>query len=195
MAAQTRPVGVAGEHPLPPSPYRGLFPFGQQDARWFFGRETFVQRLADAVQQKNVVAVMGPSGSGKSSAVFAGLLPRLQEGTTGHHEGESAAQWHVAVLRPGARPIEALATAVMPLIEPEAPPEVLFARAAQLARALHLGQRTLCRVMGPVLKQGSARRIRRTIRVSGQPQLRRFAGPRAAAVGCRPVRRTVHPVP
>ncbi len=153
LEAQSRPVGVASEHLLPPSPYRGLFPFGQQDARWFFGRETFVQRLVDAVHQKNVIAVMGPSGSGKSSAVFAGLLPRLREGTARRHERELAAPWHVAVLRPGARPIEALATAVMPLIEPEAPPEEQFARAAELARALHLGQGTLCKAMELVLKR------------------------------------------
>ena len=174
LAALARPRaggGPASEHPLPPSPYRGLFPFRQQDAGWFFGRDTFVRRLVDAVHEKAVVAVIGPSGSGKSSAVFAGLLPRLRQvplpplprgqgappsSRAGGHDPERFASWHIAVLRPGARPIESLATALIPLLEPESSSEEHFAQAAELARALHLGQTTLCRAMRPVLEQGAS---------------------------------------
>ena len=62
-------------------PYRGLLPFREQDAGLFFGRERFVDELVAKVRQRsatNVVAVLGRSGSGKSSVVFAGLFPALR---------------------------------------------------------------------------------------------------------------------
>ncbi len=66
------------ERAIPPCPYRGLFAFREADAPFFFGRETFADQLAEAAPGKTLVAVIGPSGSGKSSVVFAGLLPRLR---------------------------------------------------------------------------------------------------------------------
>jgi len=63
---------------IPPCPYRGLFAFGESDADVFFGREEFTSDLVAAVQTKPMVAVVGPSGSGKSSVVFAGLVPSLR---------------------------------------------------------------------------------------------------------------------
>ena len=63
-----------------PCPYRGLLAFREQDAPFFYGREAFTERLVEAVQgDARVVVVLGPSGSGKSSVVFAGLLPRLRQ--------------------------------------------------------------------------------------------------------------------
>ena len=92
-------------------PYRGLAAFREQDAPFFFGREGFAGRLERAVQQRPLVAVIvGSSGSGKSSAVFAGLLPRLRAGDDG---------WAIAGFRPGARPFRALAGGLVPLISPE----------------------------------------------------------------------------
>ena len=84
-------------------PYRGLAAFREEDAPLFFGRERFTERLHEAVQKRPLVAVIvGSSGSGKSSAVFAGLLPRLRaSGVTG--------DWFIADFRPGARPFQALA--------------------------------------------------------------------------------------
>ncbi|MGD2050284.1 MAG: protein kinase, partial [Chloroflexota bacterium] len=61
------------------SPYRGLYAFREEDAPYFFGRETFTERLSNTLREKSMAAVIGPSGSGKSSVVFAGLLPKLQE--------------------------------------------------------------------------------------------------------------------
>ena len=59
-------------------PYRGLLPFREQDAGLFFGQQRFVDGLvAESIRQRsarNVVAVLGRSGSGKSSVVFAGLF-------------------------------------------------------------------------------------------------------------------------
>jgi Trypsin-like peptidase domain len=67
---------------LVPCPYRGLRPFGEEQAGVFFGREAEIGRLADAVARNAVVAVAGPSGAGKSSLVRAGLLPRLRASGT-----------------------------------------------------------------------------------------------------------------
>jgi DNA-binding SARP family transcriptional activator len=91
-------------------PYRGLAPFRETDAAFFFGREAFTERLAEAIRTQPMVAVIvGSSGSGKSSAVFAGLLPQLRE------EGN----WLIADLRPGNQPCHALAAALLPLLEPD----------------------------------------------------------------------------
>jgi DNA-binding SARP family transcriptional activator len=68
------PVG-----PPPACPYRGLFAFQEEDAPFFFGRETFIEILVEAVQSRGLVAVIGPSGSGKSSVVQAGLVARLRQ--------------------------------------------------------------------------------------------------------------------
>jgi hypothetical protein len=76
------------------SPYRGLLPFREQDAGLFFGRERFVDELVSKVRQRtttNTVAVVGRSGSGKSSIVFAGVFPALRKekgfGQERGHEG------------------------------------------------------------------------------------------------------------
>jgi hypothetical protein len=63
------------------TPYRGLLAFREQDAGLFFGRKRFVDDLVEKVRQRtstNVVAVVGRSGSGKSSIVNAGLFPELR---------------------------------------------------------------------------------------------------------------------
>ncbi|TWF77075.1 trypsin-like peptidase [Pseudonocardia hierapolitana] len=69
-------LGVDPE--LLPCPYRGLEPFGEEHASFFFGRDADIGRLVDAVERQPLVAVAGPSGAGKSSLVRAGLLPRLR---------------------------------------------------------------------------------------------------------------------
>ncbi|QWF82443.1 nSTAND1 domain-containing NTPase [Amycolatopsis sp. CA-230715] len=61
-----------------PNPYRGLEPFDERHADFFFGREDDLQRLSDAVARRPLVAVMGHSGTGKSSLIRAGMLPRLR---------------------------------------------------------------------------------------------------------------------
>jgi WD40 repeat protein/DNA-binding SARP family transcriptional activator len=92
-----------------PCPYRGLAAFRREDAPFFFCREAFVEQLVTAVNRETaVVAIVGASGSGKSSAVFAGLLPEL----------EQDARCRVAHCRPGARPFDALAAALTPLLAP-----------------------------------------------------------------------------
>ncbi|MCS7475795.1 hypothetical protein ACFFQW_24665 [Umezawaea endophytica] len=62
-------------------PYPGLQPFGRQDTERFFGREDLVADLVERVRRQRVVGVFGPSGSGKSSVIHAGLLPALDDWT------------------------------------------------------------------------------------------------------------------
>jgi len=90
-------------------PYRGLFAFQKEDAPFFFGREAFTQQLVEVVQKEPLVTVLGSSGSGKSSVVFAGLIPVL----------ESQGNWRIADFRPGDRPFRALAAALIPHLEPQ----------------------------------------------------------------------------
>ncbi|MEJ2853423.1 MULTISPECIES: nSTAND1 domain-containing NTPase [unclassified Saccharothrix] len=62
----------------PPEPYRGLAPFEEADEALFHGRDADVERLVDHVRHRGLVLVAGPSGSGKSSLVRAGLVPVLR---------------------------------------------------------------------------------------------------------------------
>ncbi|MBW4593427.1 MAG: CHAT domain-containing protein [Brasilonema angustatum HA4187-MV1] len=89
---------------VPPCPYRGLFAFREEDAHLFFGREHFTHNLVTASKRKPLVAVVGPSGSGKSSVVFAGLIPQLRQ--------DSYTDWQIVSFRPGHNPFEALAGAL-----------------------------------------------------------------------------------
>jgi WD40 repeat protein len=98
------PAASAEADPLP-CPYRGLFHFGPGDAEYFFGRENFVEELVRATQTRNFIPLLGASGSGKSSVVLAGLVPKLQK----------AGHWQFTHFRPGADPFHALALALVPL--------------------------------------------------------------------------------
>jgi ABC-type transport system involved in cytochrome bd biosynthesis fused ATPase/permease subunit len=60
-------------------PYRGLQAFREEDAAFFFGREALTARLSAEVATHNLVALVGPAGSGKSSLINAGLLPLLRD--------------------------------------------------------------------------------------------------------------------
>jgi WD40 repeat protein len=74
-------IAVAlGKPPLPYDdrcPFRGLYAFRPSDREFFFGREALVDRLRSRLADSNFLAVLGPSGSGKSSLVLAGLVPAL----------------------------------------------------------------------------------------------------------------------
>ena len=73
---------MQGEHPPaydPGQPFRGLSPFRAEDREFFFGRETLVQELLAKLKAYNFLAVLGPSGSGKSSVVLAGVAPHLRQ--------------------------------------------------------------------------------------------------------------------
>jgi len=92
---------------MAPCPYRGLFAFQEADASLFFGREQVTQDLLTAVKRQSLVAVVGASGSGKSSVVFAGLVPRLRS--------PQHLPWQIVSFRPGSKPFDALAEAWLEL--------------------------------------------------------------------------------
>src|SRR5690606_17424038 len=99
------------------SPYRGLLTFGELDAPFFFGRDAEAEELLDRVRRTPFVAVVGPSGTGKSSLVRAGLLPRLRQ-LRGSHGGRD---WDVLALVPTFRPCHAVAEAVLDRLRPDLP--------------------------------------------------------------------------
>ena len=100
-----RMAGVSGELKLGSgkSPYMGLRYFDTADADLFYGREALTQELAKRVSKENFLAIVGASGSGKSSVARAGLIPKWIE------ENEKGA---VYVLTPTAHPLESLAASL-----------------------------------------------------------------------------------
>src|SRR5947209_19766344 len=96
------------------NPYLGLRPFERTDADLFFGRKEQIYELLRRLEEHRSVAVLGLSGSGKSSLVRAGLIPALIRG----HLAEGGLHWHIAMMRPGGDPLmrlrEALITAPGP---------------------------------------------------------------------------------
>jgi WD40 repeat protein/DNA-binding SARP family transcriptional activator len=84
-------------------PYKGLAAFDVEDAEYFFGRERLVAELVARLVGAPLLAMVGPSGSGKSSVLRAGLLPALAGGVLpGSHN------WTQALIRPGAHPLQEL---------------------------------------------------------------------------------------
>lgn len=93
------------------NPYKGLRPFEEEDAADFFGREELVTALLGRLAGPGpapLLAVVGPSGSGKSSVVRAGLIPALRNGAL-----PGSSDWFVASLTPGERPFESLEAAIL----------------------------------------------------------------------------------
>ena len=144
--------GITGTKPPEPDetryegvcPYRGLEAFRPDDAKFFFGRENLTGWLVSALRREvraaqgvRFLGVLGPSGSGKSSVVLAGLVPRLRAGAI-----EGSERWPVAILRPGDDPLKNLAAGVVPRFLPAgALPDV--AQVLKLADDLRADARTL----------------------------------------------------
>ncbi len=86
-----------------PCPYPGMRPFTEADSQYFFGRDPDVKELIEHLRSYPFVTVIGPSGSGKSSLVFAGLIPALRR-----EELFEARGWLVYGIRPGETPLTEL---------------------------------------------------------------------------------------
>jgi len=97
-------------------PYKGLDVFEEEDAELFFGREKLVADLVGRVKESRTVFITGPSGSGKSSLVRAGLIYALKQGAVKDLHSE---RWLYETIKPGRDPLEALAMAFSRLKSPE----------------------------------------------------------------------------
>jgi len=113
--------GIRGEAPADGGtsgadfcPYRGLLPFREEDAGLFSGRKEETSEVIGKLRDHHFVTVVGRSGSGKSSVVYAGLIPALRRRADGR-------TWSILSLRPGAQPLHALVRAFDPP-PPDLPP-------------------------------------------------------------------------
>jgi DNA-binding SARP family transcriptional activator/WD40 repeat protein len=103
QAARARAVRVAGRDAPVLCPFKGLASFDVADARYFFGRERLVAELVARAVGAPLLGVVGPSGSGKSSVVKAGLLSALADGVLPGSE-----EWPQVLIRPGEHPTREL---------------------------------------------------------------------------------------
>jgi len=142
-------AGIKGQAPeddtfqLPdePVPYRGLLPFGQRHARFFFGRDSEIETVLTRLRHSSFLAVVGASGVGKSSLVLGGVLPRLQASDMGDD-----APLRTRTMTPGGRPLRALADQLATLGPTEtrlATADVLHERLATESHALRTAVFTL----------------------------------------------------
>ena len=108
MSGVAIPVALA-------NPFPGLRPFHEAEEHLFFGRESQVDTMVDKLAASHFLAVVGTSGSGKSSLVNCGLKPALRRGLM----AAAGTRWRIAKFRPGGEPVKALAHAL-------AEPGILF---------------------------------------------------------------------
>ncbi len=141
------PATVLAE--VPPQaicPYKGLeyFDCNGEDPKYFYGRAELTDKLIDKVRQSNFLAILGASGSGKSSVLRAGLLHQLKQGL----RLSGSEQWEIQIILPGEHPLKNLAEVFVDSNLPRAE------RAEQLGKAEGL------------LKEG-ADGLRRLVQTSG----------------------------
>ncbi|HVP22104.1 MAG TPA: BTAD domain-containing putative transcriptional regulator [Anaerolineaceae bacterium] len=123
-------------------PYRGLSAFQEQDAPFYFGREEYVEHLLRKLNENSLVVVLlGSSGSGKSSLIYAGLLPKVRSEKT----------CLVLDFRPGMSPFCALASALMPWLDPERTEIERLIESQKLAAAISSGDVSIRMVIGRIL--------------------------------------------
>ena len=106
-------------------PYRGLEFFDEAHAEYFFGREDLTDQLIEKLRIGNFVAVVGASGSGKSSLVRAGLIHTLRQGK----KFSGSDRWRIQLISPTEQPLRSLAMAFVN------PKDSAIDRAEQLRRA------------------------------------------------------------
>src|SRR5262249_12923786 len=147
-----QPSEEADQDAIPPCPYPGLAYFGPKDSGLFFGRGTAIARLEAVVTKQALTAVVGASGSGKSSGVLGGLAPRL------HAQGG----WRFSHFRVGTEldknPFVALARALVPLLGDYSPTDRLE-EVQKLAAKLESGSIDLTNVMGACRASNPGKRI------------------------------------
>jgi tetratricopeptide (TPR) repeat protein len=126
MTAAVR-TALSAERPFP-----GLRPYAFEDSQFYFGREDQIYSLYRLLDRSRFIAVVGTSGSGKSSLVRAGLLPLLDAET----KNAGGRSWRWVEMRPGDAPLSRLAEAVASLSPPA---EDAVGRAVEAARRERIG--------------------------------------------------------
>lgn len=125
------------------NPYKGLRAFERSEANDFFGREAFVSQLAERLDEQHpyqrFLAIIGPSGSGKSSVAKAGLIPALTQDAI-----PGSAHWFILDMLPGSNPYDALETALTRVAAEQAP---------NLYEHLHRDERGLIRAADLILPE------------------------------------------
>ncbi|MEP5611564.1 MAG: High-affnity carbon uptake protein Hat/HatR, partial [Cyclobacteriaceae bacterium] len=91
------------------NPFPGLRPFGIEESHLFFGREGQSDEILGKLSENKFVAILGASGSGKSSLMFCGLIPTLYGGFM----TDAGSNWRIVVTRPGGGPIDNLAESLL----------------------------------------------------------------------------------
>ena len=147
--------------------------FDSAHAEYFFGRERLVADLVARLVGSTLIAVVGPSGSGKSSVLRAGLLPALADGVLPGSE-----RWRQVVMRPGEHPLAELGRALARVASGEGEPDgddplAAVAGLARTGRALGPGRRSARGDLHRLPRRGRARRLRR--RARGPRRRRRSA--------------------
>jgi WD40 repeat protein/DNA-binding SARP family transcriptional activator len=127
-------------------PFKGMQYFDVADADLFFGREQLTARLAGKLRDQRFLAVVGASGSGKSSLVRAGLVPALMSAeplADGSRPPAGSGQWPVHIITPTPHPLEALAASLTRDAESVTATATLMDDLAKEPRSLHLYARKL----------------------------------------------------
>ena len=91
------------------NPFPGLRPFGIEESHLFFGREGQSDEVLEKLSENKFVAILGTSGSGKSSLMYCGLIPTLYGGFM----TDAGSNWKVVVTRPGGGPVDNLAESLL----------------------------------------------------------------------------------
>ncbi|MEM6829312.1 MAG: High-affnity carbon uptake protein Hat/HatR [Bacteroidota bacterium] len=91
------------------NPFPGLRPFGIEESHLFFGREGQSDEVLVKLSENKFVAILGASGSGKSSLMYCGLIPTLYGGFM----TQAGSNWRIVVTRPGGGPIDNLAESLL----------------------------------------------------------------------------------
>lgn len=90
------------------NPFIGLKPFSKEEKATFFGRTKEVREVLRKLKSTRFLAIVGASGSGKTSMIKAGIIPELEDG----FEGQGGTKWGIATFTPGRNPIGNMATAL-----------------------------------------------------------------------------------
>ena len=99
---------------LPRRPYPGLRPFEKEEWPIFRGRDRLIQDILTILAENHFVSILGPSGSGKSSLVRAGVLATLER-----RHSRMGVRWRTGTMRPGASPLWSMADGILRALKPE----------------------------------------------------------------------------